>query len=271
MKNIPVRPRTGTNNKKKAGALTVAVKNLDDLDGGYSFFLRDNLYIPEVKYGKAPGDLIGVVVSESDELAELLRDAENPAHRNWLQRADKLTSNYIAGSYAVSFTKNIISNLFDEITADNEEVDETLLADIFPVIKPDQNDEEQEGKKKRKIEYPETSSMFNINVARKANTGGFTVSLNKKATDDELERVQIKVAYDTARGNPFIRHSNLDFDFWEQSKINLNFSGCVLEEASGNELIISVKSHNFRVQGSGFDSSRDLVVRCEALETKENK
>jgi hypothetical protein len=72
------------------------------------------------------------------------------------------------------------------------------------------------------------------------------------------------MAYDRRTGNPFSLWSSADFTL---ADLTLAFQGCDVEESltvrSKNRITFRIRSADFRVSITGFDSNRDVIARAE--------
>jgi hypothetical protein len=80
--------------------------------------------------------------------------------------------------------------------------------------------------------------------------------------------VEIRAAYETAKGEPFSRYQMHDFDF-KGRILKQKIEGADIVSADGNRIVISITAPIFQVTVTGFDTNRDLVVRSSILDNKE--
>jgi hypothetical protein len=85
---------------------------------------------------------------------------------------------------------------------------------------------------------------------------------------DSGANVEILAAYETAKGDPFSRYQEYDFDF-KGKALKREIEGANIVSAEGNRIVISITAPIFQVTVKGFDVNRDLVVRSKILEAKE--
>lgn len=97
--------------------------------------------------------------------------------------------------------------------------------------------------------------------------GGFTVS--PSGGRDLPESINIELAYEWGRGNPLSRYSPYDFRL-EESPIAIKSENCRCE-GSGNRLVVTDICENFRTVVTGFDANRDLYIKAESVEARENE
>lgn len=73
-----------------------------------------------------------VFISGDGILAELLTNAEGPAHTEWQPNRDKFKGKYRRGDVWLRFCKNAPRKVVELVRGSNEENDYQALADIFP-------------------------------------------------------------------------------------------------------------------------------------------
>ena len=73
--------------------------------------------------------------------------------------------------------------------------------------------------------------------------------------------MEIKAAYETAKGNPFSAYDTNDFQFSDDS-LTVQISGCRVLAQEANRLRVAVEEPDFQVKVLGFDVNRDVVVRA---------
>jgi len=90
--------------------------------------------------------------------------------------------------------------------------------------------------------------------------GGFAIRGSKSIAADQLPLViRVRVAYDVLRGNPFSKHSPLDFDF-ANNELDVTTKDANTSAHGPNIMIIKAKSRDFEVAVTGFDVRRDLII-----------
>jgi len=99
-------------------------------------------------------------------------------------------------------------------------------------------------------------------------TDGFTVMATGWPVDSGAQ-VEIRAAYETAKGDPFSRYQEYDFDF-KAKALKREIDGATIISAEGNRIVIAINAPIFQITVKGFDVNRDLVVRSSILEAKES-
>ena len=88
---------------------------------------------------------------------------------------------------------------------------------------------------------------------------GFVVASAENATHIP-DTIAVKTAYRVAAGNHFSKYSPLDFRL-NRKPLKIKMAGAKKISCDQNEMIFKVHKKKFRVEVSGFDPNRDLVVQ----------
>jgi len=241
-------------------------------------FIRSLITIPDVRVNgeKAARALI---VIEEPALSRFLGDAENPAHSDWSERADKVRTHYDHGASTLRYVKHSASFLASLLAKPPEGRERDFLADLFSVDLPDEA--EQTGDVSARIPIRAASgesaagdaaagqggSGGSVTISRIA--GGFTI----RGTDAAVGRpLRGEVAYRVRAGNPFRKHSPFDFDLTAGNTIATHCDGVQLRATSVNAFELVPSAAKFQISMKGFDARRDLIVRVvdagDAAETQ---
>ncbi len=239
-------------------------------------FIRSLITIPEVRVS---GDKAtrALIVVEEPALSRFLGDAENPAHSDWSERADKIRTLYDHGASTVRFVKNSASFLASLLARPPAGRERDFLADLFSIEMPEQS--LHEGSARLPIRAAagmsgsgtagdaSSGAGGGVSIARIA--GGFTIK-SSDATPGRTFRGE--VAYRVRAGNAFRKHSPFDFDLLSGDGINVHAEGARLRAVSVNAFDLTPSSPKFQISMKGFDPRRDLVVRVvdagDAAETE---
>jgi hypothetical protein len=76
--------------------------------------------------------------------------------------------------------------------------------------------------------------------------------------------VDVRVAYDITTGDPFTRHSKFDFDLSEQD-IKVDLQNMRMDPLRSNKIRPSITAKDFKLEASGFDENRDLIVDARTV------
>ena len=76
-------------------------------------------------------------------------------------------------------------------------------------------------------------------------------------------QLQIRCAYDILSGNPYKRYSEYDFSFYRDG-LQIIKANADCWPVQGNELDVVVRGPEFKIEVSGFDHNRDLIVEAQS-------
>lgn len=224
-----------------------------------ALFVREGIMVSEVKT-KRVRNTRAIVVAEDVGLARLLGDAEGPAHTNWSDKTERFKGQYLYGADWLRFVRAAPHRLVELARRGDEEEDRFLTADFFPRPADDGPSEPGSGKGKTKTDEPEPPTESRVPRYRvHQREGGFSVVLTDHG--EEVTSMEVVVAYDRERGNPFKRWVESDFDL---AGLPVDVEGASVR-ASANRLQIAVNdAPSFKVSVAGFDTNRDLRIKVTA-------
>ena len=237
----------------------------EDLRKGEQHFIRRGITIPDVR-SNADKAARALIVIDDQALSTLLGDAENPAHADWSERADKIRTLYDHGPSTLRFVKNSASFLASLLARPPEGRVRDFLADLFSIDISDEPMHDTDrvrlpiraaaGETGNGATAASDSASSGISIARIA--GGFTI----KASAPELigRPLHGEIAYRLRAGNPFRKHSAFDFDLTSDA-ISINAEGVRMRATSVNAFELVPAAAKFQLSMKGFDPRRDLVVR----------
>ena len=220
-------------------------------------FIRSLITIPDVRANGEKATRALIVIDEP-ALSRFLGDAENPAHSDWSERADKVRTQYDHGAWTLRFVKNSASFLASLLARPPVGRDRDLLADLFSIDVPEESHEERAQMRIpiRGLAPAGNGTEAAITIAKV--TGGFSI----KASDAEVGRaIRGEVAYRVRAGNPFRKHSPFDFDLASGSVVQIQADGVRVRATAVNAFELVPTAAKFQVSMKGFDPRRDLVVR----------
>ncbi len=229
-------------------------------------FIRNGLTIIGQRALKEPG-IRTLMVAEDGPITEFLGDAENPAHTKWLTTTKHFRGKYNKGPTLLSFIKNSSARLANFLAKVEGMELISLLSDIFSIPEDGEDIPPQPQPKpgpNPPVEpvppLPPRSLYLSIDKFQH----GFAIKNNIQATS-KPDRINIRVAYETIRGNPFTQWQPADFNFSErQSNVKFKSVGCSILEKFDNRIIVVVRDDKFSLTISGFDLNRDLIVDAKA-------
>lgn len=238
-----------------------------ELKKGQGTFIREGITIAGIQAG-IEGNIRGLAIFTDGPLASLLGDAENPAHTEWHSSSPKFKGKYKHGPSTLNFVKKSLRELALFLTRPREGVDKDLLKEFFflerpvdePVgsvtLRPDDDSSPEETPPTPPI--PDSRREL-IRIERLQ--GGVRVDLAPDETIDLPLPITLEFAYGVRRGNPFRKYHRLDFDV-SRAPLTVNFRSASLSEAAENRIEGSILDRDFEITVTGFDPSRDLIVRA---------
>ncbi len=248
----------------------------DGSESGKTIFIRDGIIISDVKSPRTRG-IRSIVIVNDKPLATLLGDSENPAHTEWHIVTPNFSKKYKNGKYCIKFVTQIVYNLFNSLGAQEEQEDLNLLIDIFslPAEETEESLEEpvsvgggEPGKISGGVIGPVQSEekKFQISMIR----GGFKISPGKSEIKYPA-KMDVKVAYDTRRGNPLNKYRPYDF-LLEKEPIKYKdlLRGITIKSVNDNNIVAEVREPDFQMVVAGFDEKRDLFVKVTVREVSDD-
>ena len=226
-------------------------------------FIRSLITIPDVRVSGDKATRALIVIDEP-ALSRFLGDAENPAHSDWSERADKVRTQYDHGPSTLRFVKNSASFLASLLARPPEGRERDFLADVFSIEAPEES--EHETRIPIRISgaagFSPTGADGGLKPAAPPGgiaiariVGGFTIRGTDAAVGKPLRG---EVAYRVRAGNPFRKHSPFDFDL---DAIEIQCEGARLRRSSVNAFDLVPSAAKFQISMKGFDPRRDLIVR----------
>lgn len=236
-------------------------------------YIREGIIIPDNKPPKTHG-VRSIVVAEDKAIATFLGDSENPAHTQWQKDSTNFREKYNRGWSGLQFIIKSVSEIVRILSDSGEMVEKNLLIDIFSLPSSDEDSLQVLGQKEstRNGEKPggeqdknrkQRRIQFRIDKAR----GGFIV----RAGEDNKqipELLDIRVAYQVRRGDPFKKYRPADFEV-NKDPIHIELNGSELITAEENCIRVRILEEGFRIRVKGFDENRDLRVEVSAREMED--
>ncbi len=242
-------------------SFSIYVKKPKQLGRGHDLYVRGGLTLPgEAKFRDRKA--FGAMIAEKEEICAFLGDAENAAHTQWVSSAEKLRKNYQAPGKIVKVIKNSVVDLYDLLAEVTEETDEQALAEFFWKDEPVES-RVKKRPKKTPVVIPPIPEPRVQDFRISATEDGFAVISSDKTTADRFPQfIEVKMAYDAAKGNPFSKYSPFDFTLGGNSAIKLSLTKDTGKITSRKENIIKlvVTGVPFKLKATGFDVHRDLKV-----------
>lgn len=226
-------------------------------------FLRQGILVSEVKSRRMAG-LRGLVVVRDGPLATFLGDAENPAHTEWQSERVK---HYSYNKATIEYVTTSIEEIIHRVQVEEQLPDPLPLKDLF--FLPSEEDEAKAKQKKTKPKPgPDPDIIIDaLKIKPKSFTigkveGGFVVRRGT-AKGPRPDSLEILMAYDTHKGNPFKKYHPADFQL-QKGGIPIEYVGVALTECDSNRILADVISDEFEIKVTGFDVNRDIIVKAKA-------
>ena len=242
----------------------VVLERDPELEGSLDEFIRSGITITGVTSLRENG-IRALVIADDHPISTMLGDSENPAHTEWQDRSTHFVGKYRVGKSTLAFVKAAPQGLLRLLNKHSDQIDDTTLRQLFPdpsskggkeVNRPSRVHKPR-GKRRPSTDVDVTSRPKIFQLSRTAD--GFTASLAEAGQKATPMRIRLRLAYDVRRGNPYSRWNVADFDLAEDFK-TITHSGGELLNADGNRLEILAKSSDWKLQLTGFDPERDLIV-----------
>ncbi len=247
----------------RQGYLTVHLRRVDRLGGLRPLIIRDGISLPEDKT-KMVFDHVSLLVAERCAMASAIGDAETPAHEQ--MQHELLKDRYKYPKKLVTFVRESAGSLVRALRRGDGEDDPLTLASYFPLeadtgpqlLVPTVRSKGKKAGESLPPLPPPRPRRFRVTRV----SGGFTIS-GIPGSGRLLDELNVQVAYDVRRGDPFSKYRPYDFDL-SGTGLETVAEGCGIVADAGNRLAIRPDRPDFSITVSGFDSQRDLIVRVTA-------
>ncbi|MFN2239980.1 MAG: hypothetical protein ABR524_11360 [Thermoanaerobaculia bacterium] len=254
--------------RRSATHFRVFLEKDDALKKGEHHFIRRGITIPGIRTPQRDKPVRGLVVIDDEPLATLLGDAENPAHSDWSERADKIRLLYEHGPFTVRYVRGALPHLVSLLSRTPEGPVRDLLEEVFSLdLEPEENARPagapgaaaaEEGEAAAGGAHPGGSSTSHqLSIVRLRD--GFRI--RRKRTDGPL-LVTGSVAYRVRSGNAFRRWDPRDFRL-ERPPIVIAAEGAGIRSVEGNAFELDMNEEGASIELTGFDPHRDLVIRID--------
>ena len=240
--------------------------------------IREDLIISNVTSGRANG-FATIVRVDKGALANLLGDSENPAHTEWQASSQNFKDKYVYGGMVIKFVADFATELLRRVHSSTNQIDKDILRSYFNDPGPEAPEEVKPPKPWPKVpdlgpnpeppippivpDLPPKAEVLIVPL-----TDGFTAMATGWPVDSGAH-VEIRAAYETAKGDPFSRYREYDFDF-KGKGLSREIDGATIVFEGGNRVVISITAPIFKITVKGFDVNRDLIVRSAIIESKES-
>lgn len=227
----------------------------------WALFARNSLVLPGEQKDAFREAAFGALIATDPGVVRLLRDAENPAHTKWNAR-EKVRKNWRNGEATVRDIRFSLRDLHRIITAEARQEYRDLLIDVLSIKDPE--GKKRKGKRnKTPPPKPPTPTPRVVQETRIAD--GVRLSPGPGAASKAYPMgLRVRLAYDMLAGNPFKAHSPLDFDLTKKA-ISRSLTNAVIRTSKPNSLLIEVTDKDFKIDITGFDPNRDLIVDAKVV------
>jgi hypothetical protein len=206
-------------------------------------------------------DCHAALVATDEPISQLLGDAENPAHTQWNERAEKLRAGWQRGGTVLRRVRAALPELHELIVERIEREDPFALLEFFSIPKADRSSTTPKTSVGRPPILPVTSPKA-FRIDKRAN--GFAVLPAPGIETAELPlKIRVRCAYDVLSGNPFKRFSEFDFSFLG-ADLSIEKKNAHCWPNAPNEIDVQVESTNFSIEVVGFDPNRDLIIEAQS-------
>jgi hypothetical protein len=203
-----------------------------------------------------------ILTADDEIVSGFLGDAENPSHTEWIPGTERLRGKYSNPKKVLDFIKNLPKKIITFLSEQTEHEDREALIDLFYVPVREQT---RGGKIKPvppRSDIPSKPLTFILSRSPE----GFRISLTEAGEGKLPRMITVRMAYDTADGNPFKKYSRFDFDAGDGS-LRTEITGGKILSANGNTIQMIAEKSGFNFSVSGFDGRRDLVIDVKHKET----
>lgn len=252
------------------GSVDVWLQRVDDAGGAtkpLTLRLRYPITVPDGAPLGVPG-VMSALIAAPGPAADLLRDAEPPAHDTWTV-TDVLKQRWRYPKPTLDLIRRLPRQLHDALTVGvDDEVPDALL-DLFWFEEPEPVPGDGRAAGRRDGKQPArprvvTEPRPRVVVVERSGAGtGFVVRAGAGLDATRLPaRLPVDVAYDVERGDPFAAWSDLDFRLsGDEPDVEIEADGAEVVDVEGCRLVLRIERPDFRVAVHGFDANRDLKVR----------
>lgn len=255
---LPVRLRTKGGEVKSTFA-DLFLKSPPENAKPFTLFARGSITVPAEQRYFNNAHAFGAFVGLEENIVAFLGDAENPAHTAWNGNAEKLNVNWRNPAQTLKNLRYALWGLYDLVSEQGQRDDPDALIDFFALT----DMAKSQGAKKPRNQQPQPDipppapKAFRI---VKSGPGGFAIVPGPGAARWTYPKsIRVRVAYDMIGGNPFSKHSSFDFDLASRGII-IEKTNMSVFAVKANVLQLMVNNPEFRLEATGFDQNRDLVI-----------
>jgi hypothetical protein len=207
---------------------------------------------------------------EDQPLAKLLRAAEPPNHTDWDMKTANFRKAYDEGNYVISFVKTSVTEIMNIVRTGDDKPDAKIAIDYFSRPEPTGTDGPPKNIKGEKgpggdppLPPPPPPPAKKRAYRLAYLEGGFAIRPGSQDIAPP-KRLLVTIAYDVMSGSPWRLFDEADFDLTrkDRSGLSIDSRGVTVKPLEPNKLEIKNITGDFEVVLTGFDTSRDLIVRA---------
>ena len=256
--------------KRKSGLressyFDVVISTAGDLNGRsyYTEFFRKWLRISGRRMGSSLSGIQTFVFADHGILNELLRSSEGPAHTEWSHSRDSFAGRFELGPNWLTFVKQAPKNLVAALFGAGSQRDHTAFGELFPKSgnlrpKPGAGIRPKPGGGHTGVGDPPPPPAQEVRLDQIED--GFSLKVKSQEIDVNVE---VEMAFDTTRGDPFRKWQPFDF-LAQDLKIQVVEGSAEVKQRINNKISILVTSGQAsKIHVTGFNDHRDLKVRAD--------
>jgi hypothetical protein len=253
----------------KVGRFDVWLQRNDDGGRCDSYYVREGMTITQINSQASKRGVRALVVVDPGPMAELLGDAEGPAHKDWDTSEERPEKNWKLWKGRIKFVRRAVDGLVELLTPVNAEPNFDLLADFFSIERtsgPQRQRTAGDDTEKKPAFAPPPAEPKWYRISERTGGGGFSVIRDSSAPLPANASLRVAVAYDLPKGDPLRNWSKMDFEISNHGGgLMPKGKGLKAKLLQGNVLMLHDIEEEFHFAVDGFDRHRDLLVRVDEL------
>lgn len=261
---LEVRRRLGgRRSEPEDGRITAFLRRPSDGESR-DLFVRDDLAVTDEKHLQGR-PLHALIVAEGDCVAELLGDAETPAHTRWRLKSDRLDSKYTNAAAVIRATRRLAREMHDLLFGRREERDVNALLHFF--ARPAGAARRAgEGETVSRPELPPPArEPVVIEPLNGRGEGGFRIRYRPPEGAAETRRLRVTLGYRTVDGTSRYDEGDFTFTGAEALRVEVTPPASWQRGSAPNEVMVTLPPQTAAVSVSGLDPRRNLKVEARIL------
>lgn len=248
----------------------VALRKAREGEKGGAMVVRNLITVPdEGNRIRAAGSYVALL-AQDEAMVAFLGDAEGPAHVDWNSKAERLNAAWKNAGVRLGEVRAAPRRLIELLAPAVAEEDPAALIDELSVEselraarQPDGTTRKPNGTKPR---IPDGLPVAKPKWRLQKRQGGFSITGGSGLEESDLPlRLRVRAAFAVPAGDPFKRHSPLDFDLDGGPAISITEDGASVTAEDAKTVVVTADAPGFRVTFEGFDTRRDLAVDARRL------